>query len=74
MRENENGKIIKYKDRFKFFRNICGTANYIAPEVLFDTKNGHSFEVDIWSLGVIMYVLLVGRFPFGDKDVNMIYK
>lgn len=39
-------------------RTICGTPNYIAPEILFDTTNGHSFEVDIWSIGVILYVLL----------------
>jgi polo-like kinase 1 len=37
-------------------RTICGTPNYIAPEVLFDTANGHSFEVDVWSIGVILWV------------------
>ncbi|KAJ3226763.1 Cell cycle serine/threonine-protein kinase cdc5/MSD2 [Clydaea vesicula] len=55
-------------------RTICGTPNYIAPEVLFDTRNGHSYEVDIWSLGVIMYTLLVGKPPFQTKDVKAIYK
>ncbi|KAK4684394.1 hypothetical protein P7C73_g5784, partial [Tremellales sp. Uapishka_1] len=53
---------------------ICGTPNYIAPEVLFDQANGHSFEVDIWSIGVIIYTLLIGKPPFQTKDVNTIYK
>ncbi len=41
-------------------RTICGTPNYIAPEIL-DGKTGHSYEVDVWSLGVIIYTLLIGK-------------
>ncbi|KAG0667228.1 Cell cycle serine/threonine-protein kinase cdc5/MSD2 [Rhodotorula mucilaginosa] len=55
-------------------KTICGTPNYIAPEILFDQQGGHSFEVDIWSIGVILYTLLIGRPPFQTKDVKAIYK
>ena len=49
---------------------ICGTPNYIALEVLFDTANGHSFEVDTWPISVILYMFVIARGPpFQKKDV-----
>ncbi len=36
-------------------KTICGTPNYLAPEIV--NNLGHSYEVDIWSLGVVMYLL-----------------
>ena len=54
---------------------ICGTPNYIAPEVLAGSKGaGHSYEVDVWSIGVIAYALLVGTPPFQTSDVHATYK
>ena len=54
---------------------ICGTPNYIAPEVLAGSKGGgHSYEVDVWSIGVILYTLFVGTPPFQTSDVHATYK
>ncbi|EDO17424.1 hypothetical protein Kpol_1037p20 [Vanderwaltozyma polyspora DSM 70294] len=53
---------------------VCGTPNYIAPEVLMGKHSGHSYEVDIWSIGVMLYALLIGKPPFQSKDVNTIYE
>ncbi|ODV60018.1 polo kinase CDC5 [Ascoidea rubescens DSM 1968] len=53
---------------------ICGTPNYIAPEVLTGKIKGHSFEVDTWSIGIMMYALLFGKPPFQSKDVKLIYE
>ena len=62
---------IMYENEKK--RTICGTPNYIAPEIL-SSHIGHSYEVDYWSIGVIVYTLLYGRPPFESPDVKVTYK
>lgn len=52
--------------------SICGSSNYIAPDVL-DGKKGHSYEVDVWYLGVIAYTLLFGKHPFETPDIKSSY-
>lgn len=52
-------------------RTLCGTPNYIAPEML--DKKGHSFEVDIWAIGCILYTLLVGKPPFETETLKDTY-
>uniref|UniRef100_A0A1B0AVZ3 polo kinase n=1 Tax=Glossina palpalis gambiensis TaxID=67801 RepID=A0A1B0AVZ3_9MUSC len=60
---------IEYEGERK--KTLCGTPNYIAPEIL--TKKGHSYEVDIWSIGCVMYTLLVGQPPFETKTLRDTY-
>lgn len=51
----------------------CGTPNYIAPEVI-NGSDGHSFEVDVWAVGVIIFTLLTGTPPFETANADLTYK
>ena len=51
----------------------CGTSSYIAPEVLDKKYHGYSYEVDRWSLGIIIYLLLIGKTPFEVNNENETY-
>ena len=52
----------------------CGTPNYMAPEIVNKNYPEHSFEVDIWSLGIIIFVLLIGKFPFEAENTEKLYQ
>ena len=47
---------------------MLGTPDYIAPDIL--TKEGYSYAVDWWSLGIITYEMLVGKTPFHSSRGN----
>jgi serine/threonine protein kinase len=51
---------------------ICGTPGYLAPEILL--SKGHSKSVDWWTLGIILYEMIVGIDPFADEDMMNIYQ
>jgi len=50
----------------------CGTPSYCAPELLSDA--GYGRAVDLWALGVLAYVLIVGELPFRGKDRGALFK
>ena len=62
-------RMVKSNDMMK---TACGTPGYVAPEVL-QNKGYSSGAVDIWSAGVILYILLCGFPPFYEEELPALF-
>lgn len=71
--KHENVKLVdfgftrEYEGKSNYLQTWCGTVCYSAPEMLKGEKYAGE-KVDVWSLGIILYALLVGELPFDDDD------
>ncbi|KAL2041555.1 hypothetical protein N7G274_005937 [Stereocaulon virgatum] len=63
-----------YENAKKRRTTLCGTPNYIAPEILEKGKGGHDYKVDIWAIGVIVFAMISGQPPFQSASQNEIYR
>ena len=71
--KNENVKLCdfgftrEYEGKTNYLQTFCGTVCYSAPEMLRGEKYAGE-KVDVWSLGIILFALLVGELPFDEDD------
>mmetsp|Transcript_57187 Transcript_57187/g.90653 ORF Transcript_57187/g.90653 Transcript_57187/m.90653 type:complete len:597 (+) Transcript_57187:66-1856(+) len=61
----------RYWTNNKKMKLACGTAGYMAPECL---HGSYTIQCDMWSMGVIAYILLSGRMPFEGSEEQMMIK
>jgi len=65
-------KIVSSGGQSSVMHTTCGTPGYVAPEVL--KNDGYDKQVDAWSMGVILYILLCGFPPFHDDNQALLFE
>lgn len=60
-------------EKDKTMSTFCGTPSYMAPE-LANKKDYNGSEVDVWAMGVVLYAILAGKFPFKGENDRDLYK
>ncbi|KAL3273733.1 hypothetical protein HHI36_015162 [Cryptolaemus montrouzieri] len=58
----------KFMDEYTLMETICGTPTYVAPEIIDGNYSEYSKQVDIWSLGVILFYMVSKELPFRSTD------
>lgn len=53
-------------------KELVGSQDYIAPEIL--KQIGYDNKVDIWSLGIVMYILVTGETPFSENSTLLLFE
>lgn len=56
----------------EFLKTSCGSPNYASPEIISGEKYCGT-EVDIWSIGVVLYAIIAGTLPFDESNIPLLF-
>ncbi len=54
-------------------KTFCGTQKYMAPEILKGDQEEYDYKIDIWSMGILFFVLIFEEFPFVGTNDHLLY-